>query len=363
MRIALLVTDLERGGSPLRLAATARLLAARGTEIHVGCLAPSGPVSADLNRAGIETFACGARSARDFRALIRLRHILRELHPQIIHATLFHANVAARFAGSTLRIPVITSTATIEVERTWHRVVERLTQRLSTAHIVNSVALAEHVHRDLGVARQRIHLVPPFLEAVESPPRESARRKFELAEHEFAVVWLGRFDAVKRLDIVIRAAEIISDPPCRFLLGGDGPARRQAETLIRTSSVARRVSLLGWLEQPNDLLAAADAFIFPSRTEGQPNAVMQAMRAGLPIVASDIPAHRALCGTPPRLALVSSDDPAAYAHALTELMRDRNAARELGHRAREFALREFDPDRSVTALLDVYAKILQISSR
>ncbi|MBL8879644.1 MAG: glycosyltransferase [Phycisphaerales bacterium] len=361
MRVALLVTDLERGGTPLRLAATARHLAARGVDVRVGCLRPPGPVSEKLNRTGIETFACGARSVSDVGAVWRLRNILRGFRPHLIHSTLFHANIAARIVGWTLRIPVVTSTATIEVERKWHLAIERLTQRCSAAHVVNSIALAEHLIRDLHIARRRIHVVPPFLETEDIPERAAARAKFGLGDHEFAVAWLGRFDVVKRLDLVIRAAEILSGSPYRFLLAGDGPARQALEKLIRTSSVARRVTLLGWLEQPAELLTAADAFIFPSLTEGQPNALMQAMRAGLPIVASDIPAHRALRGDPQRLELVSSQEPAHYARALSEIRTNIAAARDMGERARAFALREFDSSASISALLSAYSHVLENS--
>lgn len=358
MRVVLLVTDLERGGAPLRLASTARLLTAHGVEVHVGCLAPRGPISAELEAAGIPTFACDARGATDWRALFRLRDQVKAIRPQLIHATLVHANVAARLVGRQLAIPVVTSTATVEVEKHWHRWIERITHRLSAAHIVNSAALADHVRRDLRIPSQRIRVIPAFLDPADIPPRDAARARFGVAEHEFVVAWVGRFDAIKRLDVVIRCAEIMSDRPCRFLLAGDGPDRASVERLIRTGSAGRRVTLLGWVENPYEVLAAADAFVFPSRTEGRPNAVMQAMRAGLPIVASDIAAHRELAGDPARLIVISGDAPADYARMLTQLMDDTMARAALASRAREFATRTFDPETAIRELISIYQDVL-----
>ncbi len=94
MRVALLVTDLERGGTPLRLVRLARGLSAAGVEVHAGCLAPRGPLSSELTAAGLATFACDAEDARDFLALKRLSQHMRRVQPDLIHATLLHANVA-----------------------------------------------------------------------------------------------------------------------------------------------------------------------------------------------------------------------------------------------------------------------------
>lgn len=374
MRIALLVTDLQRGGAPLRLAATARLLYARGVDVRVGCLAPPGPVSLMLQQSGIPTFSCDAAGPRDLSAIRRLHRHLRLIRPTILHATLVHANLAARLAGCWQGVPVITSTATIERQQAWHVLAERLTHHFSSAHLVNSAVLAEEVRRRFGAPMNKIRIVPPFLDRVELPDRTQLRAQYELAEHEFVVAWLGRLDAVKRVDLVIRCAEILSDRPCRFLIAGDGPQREAVERTIRTSSAARRVRLLGWVDRPYDVLCAADAFLFPSLTEGQPNALMQAMRAGLPIVASDIPAHRELAGLRPaapaemphrpivgdpaeqaaRMILIPGDEPAEYAGVLARLIEDASLRTMLGRQAMDYALRAFDPDAAIDALLAVY---------
>ncbi|MEW6249063.1 MAG: glycosyltransferase, partial [Planctomycetota bacterium] len=336
MRIMLLVTDFERGGTPLRVARLARGLHAAGVEVHAGCLAPPGPVGAELEAAGVTTFACGAEDARDFLALHRLSQHVRRIRPDLIHAHLMHANVSARLVGAIQRVPVIGSTATIEVERPWHRALERATAGIDRAHIVNSQALAEHVHEAFGIARRRIHVVPPSLALLDSgrtlpatpaeldAARVAARSALGIPSHEFVVAWVGRFDSVKRLELVVGAAEILAaSVPCRFLLAGDGPHRPVIEQLLRLSSAARVVHLLGWRADVAEILSAADAFVFPSLTEGMPNAVLEAMAAGLPVVGSDIPALRELAGPDgpegARLILVRNDVPRDYAAELERL--------------------------------------------
>ncbi|MFH1747972.1 MAG: glycosyltransferase [Planctomycetota bacterium] len=358
MRVVLLVTDLERGGTPLRLARLARGLRGVGVDVHVGCLAPTGPVSADLATTGIPTFACQARNAYDWTALQRLSRHVERIRPDLIHATLTHANVAARLIGAYHRIPVLTSTATIEVERHWHRWAELLTARLDRGHIVNSITLAEHVVRSFRLPRQHVSIVPP---CIEHPPlaadRARLRADFELPEHEFVVLWAGRFDPVKRLPLVLDCAEIMDTT--RFLLAGDGPERARITQALRLSSAARTTQLLGWRDDLPQLMAAADALLFPSRTEGMPNVVLQAMAAGLPIVASDIPTLRELAGANERMLLVAGDEPRPFADALIFLQHSHDYRHQLARRAAVWAAEHLNPARTLEAILRIYRRVLR----
>lgn len=364
MRVMLLVTDLERGGTPLRIARLARGLKREGIEAHVGCLAPAGSVSRELDRDGIATFACDAAGPRDFGALARLSAHVRRIRPALIHANLTHANVAARLIGLRHRIPVIGSTATIEVERRWHLRLERWTSRLDRRHVVNSRAVAEHVKAVFGLPSSKIAIVPPSVDRRQaSTDRSSARRAMQIAEHELAVLWAGRLDPVKRLEIVVRCAEILSDVPSRFLLAGEGPFREELERCIRLSSAASRVSLLGWRDDLPTLMAAADVFIFPSMTEGMPNAVLEAMAAGLPIVAADIPVLRELSGDGQRMVLVDSGEAVAYADELRRLAVDGGRRERLGRDAAGWASEHLDHDATVGAVIGIYRQVVGPSRR
>lgn len=358
MRVILLVTDHQRGGTPLRLARLAHGLCAAGVDVHAGCLAGRGPVTKQLESDGVPTLTCDARGATDVLALRRLARHVRKLRPDLIHSTLMHANVAARFVGRLQGIPVVSSTATIEVVRRWHRMLERLTARMDAGHIVNSQVVAEHVVRVFRVPRERVHVVPPSLA---NWPREidrtAARADLDVASDEFVVAWVGRFDPVKRLDLLVRCAELVRDRPVRFLLAGDGPARDSVEQMLERSSARSNVRLLGWQNDVVPLLRAADLFVFPSRTEGMPNAVLEAMACGLPILASDLPVLRELSGDGERLRLVVSDRPEDYAKAVDELRVDEIARQKLGAAAVAWARANLDSQATTAAVLGVYEQI------
>lgn len=359
MRVALLVTDLERGGTPLRIARLARGLKECGVEVSVGCLAPPGPVSKSLDKSGIRTFACGACGAWDFAAIPRLARHLRLFDPDIIHASLTHANIAARLVGDWLGIPVVTSTATIEVERRWHRTIERLTAHLDAGHIVNSRALAAHVADAFQVALEHVYVTPPLIE-LPGPraPRDEARRRFGLPEGSFVALWAGRFDPVKRVELALGAVELINDARVHLLLAGDGPTRRGIEDRASQGACREQIHFAGWLDDLTEAFSAADVLLFPSLTEGMPNTVLQAMAFGLPVVCSDIPATRELAGEYGRLRLVAGDDARNFASALRELASDDAECARMARESALWARAHLDLRETFRAHIEVYESVL-----
>jgi glycosyltransferase involved in cell wall biosynthesis len=206
-----------------------------------------------------------------------------------------------------------------------------------------------------------VFVVPPSLDALPQPSnRAAARAALGIPEHEFVVAWVGRFDPVKRLELLIRCAEIMTTVSSRFLLVGDGPDRDQLEQTLRLSNAARIVHLLGWRSDVGPILTAADAFLFPSLTEGMPNAVLEAMAHGVPVVGSDIPVLRELSGDGERCVLVPGNQPQDFAAALLALQADEVKRRDLGQRAAEWARKHLNPQVTVDALLRVYRHVLGI---
>lgn len=364
LRVALLVTDHERGGSPLRLARLAIGLRNAGVDVFAGCLAPRGPVSDELEREGIPTFSCDARGARDFAALGRLSRHLKRIRPDLIHATLTHANVAARLVGAWLRIPVIGSTATIEVERRWHRWAERATIWLERAHVVNSAAVAAHVRAAFRISAERVFLIPPMpASRPPAPPKDAARAALGLPLDTPVVAWVGRLDPVKRVGLLVRAAEVLEDLHVHLLLAGDGPQRAEIEALRTASPTRERVHLLGWRSDVEAVFAAADIFALPSLTEGVPNALLEALAAGLPAIASDIPTLREIAAACPAVRLVAGADAGAVAAALCELLGDRERLADLSRSAVEWSRAAHAPALAVEALLHVYRGVCSSSKR
>ncbi len=321
-RVLLLVTDLQPGGTPLRIVRTARELPKYGFEPVVGCLAAAGPLSETLRGEGIETFACDARHRLDVGALSRLVGIVRRYDPDMIHSTLFHSNVAARMVGRSGRArPIVTGSATIEIERRTHRLGEALTSGFSDWHVANSVAVAEHLCEELGFSRERMVVIP---NAVDVGRIDAAapidRREWGIASDRPMVVWVGRMDVVKGLDTLLDAIELVRcERACSLVLCGDGPERGRVEA--RAGGLAD-IHFVGWQAAPAAWLKAADVMVFPSRTEGSPNALLEAMAAGCAVVASDIAPCRELIEPGVSGELAEVGDATGFVRAIIRLLGD-----------------------------------------
>ncbi|HVP10563.1 MAG TPA: glycosyltransferase [Phycisphaerae bacterium] len=337
MRVLMLATDLERGGLPMRLARLATALHDTCVEPVVGCLAAKGPVSFELEAAGIETFSCDARGRYDISCLWSLARQVRRLDPDLIQSFLCHANVAARLVGRLDRYrPVVTGTVTIELERRTHRFLESLTCGLSDRHVANSRAVADHLRVDLGFPSERLVVIPNgiSLEEFDGQPAID-RRAMGLAADVPLIVWAGRMDPVKNLETVVEViARALGHMPLQAVLLGDGPERPRIESLIRKKGLSSAIRMALWSDRVLGWLKAADLLLFPSLTEGSPNVVLEAMACGCAVVASDVPACRELIDSGVHGWLCRSDDLEGLVAAVLLASSDTAARRRCADAAR-----------------------------
>lgn len=325
IRVLYLTTDLQKGGLPLRLCNLVRRFSGTGIEPVVGCLAARGPLHDVLDDAGIETFHCDAQGGWDARCLAEFSRVVRRFNPDLIHASLFHANLAARLCGRMDRSrPIVTSTVTIEVERRWHRRIEALTCRLSDVHVGNSSAVVRHLIDDLGFPPGLVRVIPNGIDIAgidEAPPM--SRASFGIRNDLPLMVWAGRMDPVKNLETLIEAVGMVRrERAIQLALIGDGPARGRIQLLVERRGLASLVRFVGWSDNVAGWLKSADMLVFPSRTEGCPNVVLEAMAARCPIVASRIPAHESLFGASGAARLCAWNDARSYVGAIRRVLDD-----------------------------------------
>jgi glycosyltransferase involved in cell wall biosynthesis len=193
------------------------------------------------------------------------------------------------------------------------------------------------------LSRRPIYVIPNAA----PPPREFGEHAGSLARLGRCIVGLGRLSPEKGFDLLISAFSRIADkyPEWQLRIWGDGAARSALEQLVKTSSLEKRVELPGWTSAPEAALAHADVFVLPSRYEGFPNALLEAMAQGKACVSFD-------CESGPReiirdgvdgilVRTIHAEDLAA---ALTRVLSDTKLRRQLGENARHVAAR-YSPER------------------
>jgi len=361
--VLLLTTDLQVGGVPLHLHRLARGLKHRGWQVSVACLAGWGPVADRIAADGIVVEAFGAEGPRDLRCLDRLARCLRRRRPDLLHSLLFHANMAARLVGAAAGLParrIVCEIQTVEIERRWHLTLDNLTCRLCAVQVVNSLGVLEHLSRNAHLPRGRLRLIHGGVDATGLGSAKPLSRKLLGAERDDLLwVWVGRLDPVKGLEVLIQAmSSHLADLPVRLLLVGEGPLGPLLKKTISQSRLDNRVLLLGRRDDVPDILATADAFVLPSRTEGFPNALLEAMAAGLPCVASDVAGCQELVEHDRTGLLVPPGDPDALGAAMADVSRNPQLRERLGRAARLRILENFTLEACLSRYMLLYARLL-----
>lgn len=355
-KLLYVITDLKLGGVPLHLKRLALAMRQRGFNPVVVSLAPPGPVSATLRDAGFDVRDCGGRGGWDFQVVSRLARMIRDVQPDIVHSFLFHGNLAARRGARKAGFPrdrVICEIQTVEVERRWHLWVDRWTHRGCRFTIGNSPSVVDHLARHARIPRERLRLVRG---GIDPRPYQDAlpvdRASLGLPAGAPLVLWVGRLDPVKGLDVLIESfKQVAAKTEAHLLLAGDGALRDQLQRQIDRLALGGRVHLLGARSDVPALLKAANLFVFPSHTEGLPNALLEAMAAECPIVTTNVPGCRDLITHDSSGLLVPNGDTNALTASMQCLLGDEATARRLAAQAS----RRVTDQWHIEAMFDTYA--------
>jgi glycosyltransferase involved in cell wall biosynthesis len=313
------------------------------------------------------------------RIVVRGRHTLLSIFPRlfailtrerskysIIHCPTFsHLSGLAVLAGRILRRPTLLRVATendvreFAEGRHWKYRAFSWLLRSAAGVIAPSTAIRDELLQ-AGFSNERVVC---FANAVDVnrfrpvTPFENAQAKGALGlPKETAVIGtVARLVQRKGIDVLLRAfAMVRHGHPVHLLVVGDGPLIEELRVLARELEIEGFVSWLGFQCDPAKWLRAMDVFALPSRLEGSPNAVLEAMAMALPIVATTIGGVVDILEEGRTGFLIPPDDPDALAASLDRLLRNAPLRADLGYHARNRAVESFSLSGSISRLMDLY---------
>jgi glycosyltransferase involved in cell wall biosynthesis len=220
----------------------------------------------------------------------------------------------------------------VEPAGPWIRVVKRALVRGVDAQVAVGVVAARELERQIGLS-------PGAVRVIESAVPEFTVERTNGHRQRPLIGTTARLDRQKGLDVLLHALTEI--PHVDVEIVGDGPEREALEALARELDVAPRVRFAGWSDQAREWLGRWDAFVLPSRFEGLPLSILDAMLAELPVVATDVGSMGEAVRDGVTGRLVAAEDPAALAEALREVLADPDRARMFGRSGRELVLERF----------------------
>lgn len=357
-RIAYLITNAEIGGAQTHVA---DLLNGLRDRIDAVVLAGGeGPLFTSAQASGARTVQLSLldNTLSPWRALAAFKQLigaLRATRPDLIHAHSAKASALGRVAGWLLGIPVVYTVhgfAFKAAAPARQRVVARLIEWLLaplTARMI-CVAQAERAMADtLPISPARVQVIHNGIADSThlATPGAPVRR----------VVMVARLRAPKRADTLIRAFARAALPDCELILAGDGPQLASLQALADTLAPGR-VRLYGGVTDIPALLASAQIFALASDHEGFPISVLEAMRARLPVIASDLPGIREQLADGGCGCLIPGSDEQLWASVLAGLAGNREQRETLGNSAREHWERHFGVAPMANATWQVYQRVL-----
>ncbi|WP_146391932.1 glycosyltransferase family 4 protein [Allorhodopirellula solitaria] len=368
LKIALVIPTMDRGGAEKQVVLLATGLARRGHDVRVALLTRDGPRSEPLRQAGVEVELIGKRFKGDLTALVRLRNWFDRWRPDVVHTWLFAANSFGRVAAYRAGVPVvIASERCVDPWKSeWQFWIDRRLQGWTDAITTNSDGVRDF-YADHGISPDRFVVIPngvePGAAKTASLPlsRDAVLRRLEVGEDRKLILAVGRLWPQKRIRDLIWAGELVGTlrQDTTLVIVGDGPQRD--EMLRHRDAVSRldHVRFAGNRDDVSELLPHADAFWIASEYEGQSNAVIEAMQAGVPVVASDIPGNRDLVRDGETGYLFELGNAAQLVERTQEILEDPELASQLGSAARSRIASEFTIDAMVDAHVELYQRLLE----
>jgi glycosyltransferase involved in cell wall biosynthesis len=345
---------LQVGGAERYVVDLAVALRAGGHRPTVAC-SVSGPLGAELEHGGVEVRPlCATLVKRRFNpAYARAMRALVCSQPfDVLHAHLYASEVAAAVAVAGSGVPLV---FTEHTEGPWRGRAARVASALAYARARHVVGVSDAIHTQLRrrfrISAQRTSFVPT---AIVPGARPADRHTGD----SLVVGRVARLTPEKGVDVFVRAAAQLAPrfPRAHFIVVGDGPLRPELEELATSLGLDGRLQFLGERSDARELLSQFDVMAACSVSDGSPLVVLEAMAAGVPVVAS------AVGGIPRQFddgregLLVAPGDDAALAHAVGRLLADEATRRRMSAAARRRAALQFSHEALVERMLHIYAQ-------
>ena len=362
LRLLVVVDSLEVGGAERHVVDLVLALSREGHAVTVAC-SVSGSLAEPLEAARIPVRPIVGKIVKRRVSLSYargLRKLLRRERFDLVHAHVYSSAAASALATAGTGTPLV---VTEHTEALWQGRNGRIFSRWMYRRVARVIAVSGAITRRLierdGVLPAKITVVPNSV----PPSRESHGDDLpipaELGRGP-VVGMVARLQPEKGVTSFLKAAAHVAGefPAARFVVVGDGPLREELFRLAEDLKVRERVLFLGFRPDAQALIKLMDVVAVPSVSEGTPLVVLEAMAAGVPVVAS------AVGGIPDQIRpgregiLVPPGDPGALADALTKVLRDPELARRVGEAGRQRASTKFSHENMVRKVEGIYRDAL-----
>ena len=349
LRVAHVALQLETGGMERLLVEFARHHDRGLVEPIVVALGARGPIAREIEACGVRTLHLDMPPGVRPSAILRIAEVLRAERIDLLHThntkPLLYAGPAARLAG--VRAVIHTRHGQRHAALARQTMLFRLAARCADRMVCVSAESAERCRAE-GLDTRALRVVPNGVDCGRFAPHGG--------DPNGPILFVGRLSPEKDVATLIEAMAILrrSDQTASLLIAGGGPCAGEIEALVRVRDLAGAVRLLGPVDDIPALHRTAGCFVLPSRTEGMPLTVIEAMASALPVVATRVGGTPEVVEDGVTGTLVPAGDAPALAAALHRMRSAPALARAMGEAAAARARERFEARVMVRAYEDIY---------
>jgi len=378
-RVLHLITSFEIGGTERQAVELLKRLDGERYDVRLAALRNEGPFYNEIaaRYPDVPVFPLTSFYNRNaLKQLLRLRKLMKSNQIDILHAHDFYAGLIGAAAGRLAGVRVIASQRHLKLsDRRMHRWGQRIIQLLAHRILVNSEAIRDYIISNDGVSRRKIVVIkngistsPEFASTSPSSVTHARREAHDalcvglgLDRRSRLIGTIARLQRVKGHQFLIEAASRVlkGEPAAHFILVGEGPLRGEIEQQIARLGIEDNVHLLGDRSDVSRLTASFALMVLASLHEGLPNAVMEAMAAGVPVVATAAGGTKELITDGETGYLVAPGDADALAEQISFALANEATSRRLAARGLEFVNDKFSIERMVKSVESLYGELTE----
>ena len=374
-KVFYLLDSLNVGGTETQAVELAVRMPTPEYEVTLGCLTARGPLLERLKGSDvrIEEFhpKGGLDSPTGFYEMLRLAAYLRRERFDVVHAHDLWSNLMGVPAARLARVPAVISSQRDLSHFDWYRGMKRKAlrtiQRMSSVLLANATPIRDALIAEDRFPSAKLRVVHNGVDTARfQRGRRDRDRLFPGPDPGKLVVLVGNMhsDGKGHPWLIEAAPDVLKEfPDTRFILAGDGAARKGFEAQVRERGLAGSFVFLGSRGDVPDILASCDIGVLPSKAEGLSNAVLEYMAAGLPTIVSRVGGNPELVHDGVTGLLVPPQDSKALKAALLRLLRDENFARRMAEAGRKLATQDYSFERLVREVDALYTELLAGTKR
>lgn len=366
-KIVFIITDCDFGGAEQMLYELCRGLAGKFS-VQVLALKSKGHFAKLIEESGVpvKSFGLGPKIGAGYFAQLsgvffKIRHELKTHNPDLVQGVLFQGNLLAKLAGRAAGCKLILCSLHTFERGALKQIAEKLTHSLADRYIVVSEALKKFCAEKFSIPESEIVVIRNGIASSQREARKISPAELGVKTSGALLGAIGRLHREKGIDLLLRAfARLCPElPGLGLVVIGDGPERDNLAGLAEQLGIRERVLFSGFLPEPERFLPLFSVFVLPSRIEAMPVALMQAMAAGMAIVATRVGAVAELIDDEKSGLLVPAEDESRLAQAIRRILREPALAARLGAEAKSKAEREFSLDKMLASYEQLYTSLLE----